>query len=158
MIVLFVIIPHVASDNVYIVTSPKQECPQQATICLTLQQYITGNYTTNFTSLQILPGIHRIYSNDTNIISVSNIYSLKVNGVNATILCNSNYFQFGNINVISIRGVTLMGCMRASFSTVRVLSIHSTHFRASRSSHNEFNIKCYNYKFIDHQWTQAAST
>lgn len=127
LIVLSVIIAHVASDNVYIVSSPNQDCPQQASTCLTLQQYITGNYTTNFTSLQILSGIHRIHSNNTNI-SMSNIYSFEVNGINAMIICNSNYLKFINIDVVSIRGVRLMGCTGIRFNSIRVLSMHSTHF------------------------------
>ena len=83
LIILFAVIQHVASQKVYIVSPSQQECPesQSGKQCLTLQQYLTGNYTTNFTSLEILPGIHRLDFNNT-IIPVS-IYSLEVNGSNS---------------------------------------------------------------------------
>ena len=129
LIILSAIIAQVASEKVYIVSPSQQECPGQASgeQCLTLQQFVTGNYTTNFTSLQILPGIHQIDLNDTNI-SVSTIYSLKVNGSNATILCNSNYFKFRKIDRINIHGVRLMGCRGTSFTSVQLLTIHDTQF------------------------------
>ena len=131
LIIVSAIIAHVTSERVYIVASPKQECPGQPSgeQCLTLQQFVTGNYTTNSTSLQILPGIHQIDLNNTTI-SVSTIYSFEVNGSNATILCNSNYmyFKFRKIDRINIHGVRLMGCRGTSFTSVDVLTVHDTHF------------------------------
>ena len=130
LIILSAVIPHVTSEEVYISPS-QQECPEHhsAKQCLTLQEYmyVSGNYTTNFTSLQILPGIHHINISDTTI-PVSDIYSLEVNGSNATIHCNGNYFKFRRIEHISIRGVGLMGCSRTSFTSVHVLTIHDTRF------------------------------
>ena len=130
LIILSAVIPHVTSEEVYISPS-QQECPEHhsAKQCLTLQEYmyVSGNYATNFTSLQILPGIHHINISDTTI-PVSDIYSLEVNGSNATIHCNGNYFEFRRIEYISIRGVGLIGCSRTSFTSVHVLTIHDTRF------------------------------
>lgn len=44
------------------------------------------------------------------------------------ILCNGNYFLFRRTNRISIHGVTLVGCSKTIFTSVRSLTIHDTHF------------------------------
>jgi predicted outer membrane repeat protein len=130
LILLSAVVLRVTSEKVYIISPSEQECREQEDSgkqCLTLQQFVTGNYTTNFTSLQMLPGIHHIDLSNTTIL-VPTIYSLKVNGSDATILCNGNYFNFRMINRINIRGVRLMGCRETSFTSVRVLTIRDTNF------------------------------
>ena len=126
-ILLLAVIPHVTSEKVYIISPSQQECSGQDSgkQCLTLQQFVTEvNYSSNFTSLQMLPGIHHINLS----VFVQTIYSLKVNGSNATILCNGSFFDFRWIDRINIHGVRLMGCRETSFTSVRELTISDAHF------------------------------
>ena len=139
LIISSAVLSRVASDRFYILSSPDQPCPGDTTgdQCLSLQQYVTGNYTASNVSmpmqvsLEILSGIHKIQANDS--ISMSNISSFEVNGSNATILCdefnNSLIFEFKRIDRVNIRGLTLTGCRGAWFISTRVLTIQDTNFQ-----------------------------
>ena len=138
LIISSAVLSRVASDRFYILSSPDQPCPGDATgdQCLSLQQYVTGNYTASNVSmpmqvsLEILSGIHKIQVN--NNISMSNISSFEVNGSNATILCdelNNSLLKLKRIDRVNIRGLTLTGCRGAWFKSIRVLTIQDTNFQ-----------------------------
>ena len=137
---LSVTVAYVASERIYIVSSPSQPCPAQSTeeeSCFTLQQYFIENfmYTRNKSApapsniiLELLSGTHSLLLSNSSF-KISDINSVELKSENATIICNTSddeFFYFRDVQTVQISGIKFIDCRQVFFHNVSTFYIENS--------------------------------
>ena len=113
------------AETYYITPSSSIPCPERGVPCFILSQYATkpSDYFASNTTLILSPGNHNLDLQ----LSIRNISFLSVDSNTTShsvtsITCNqSARFTFESINVVSMRGLVLFGCVNNEVTKVNSL-------------------------------------
>ena len=118
------------AETYYITPSSSTPRPGEGVPCFTLSQYATkpSNYFASNTTLILLPGNHSLDSK----LSIRNITSLFIETTHSdtSITCNqSARLTFETINVVSMRGLVLFGCVNNEVTKVEQFTLEDCTFQ-----------------------------
>ena len=113
-----------SAETYYITPSSSIPCPGEGVPCFTLSQYATkpSNYFASNTTLILLPGNHSLHLQ----LSIRNITFLFIETTHSdiSITCRqSARFTFETINVVSMRGLVLFGCVNNEVTKVEQFTL-----------------------------------
>ena len=121
------------AETYYITPSSSIPCPEEGVPCFTLSQYATkpSDYFASNATLILSPGNHSLDSK----LSIRSISSLSVDSNTTShsftsITCNqSARFTFESINVVSMRGLVLFGCVNNEVTKVEQFTLEACTFK-----------------------------
>ena len=119
-----------------VIPSPDAPCNETELQCLTLSQIAnsSSNYIGANMTLHFLPGEHSLDST----LLIKNSDSLYASSLdsNVTIACShsSASFEFSNISVVHISGLTFTGCTGNKFTNITQLTLEDTKFIGNKDS------------------------
>ena len=128
---------HIISDSV--IPSPDAPCNETELQCLTLSQLAnsSSDYLGADMTLHFLPGEHSLDST----LLIKNSDSLHASSLdsNVTIACShsSASFEFSNISVVHISGLTFTGCTGNKFINITQLTLEDSRFIGNKDSNVE---------------------
>ena len=118
------------AETYYVTPSSSIPCPEEGVPCFTLSQYATkpSDYFASNTTLILSPGNHSLDSK----LSIRNITFLfiETSHSDTSITCNqSARFTFETINVVSMRGLVLFGCVNNEVTKVEQFTLEDCTFQ-----------------------------
>ena len=113
-----------SAETYYVTPSSSIPCPGEGVLCFTLSQYATkpSNYFASNTTLILLPGNHSLHLQ----LSIRDITFLFIETTHSdiSITCRqSARFTFETINVVSMRGLVLFGCVNNEVTKVEQFTL-----------------------------------
>ena len=122
-----------SAETYYVTPSSSIPCPGEGVPCFTLSQYATkpSDYFASNTTLILLPGNHSLDLQ----LSIRSISFLSVDSNTTShsvtsITCNqSARFTFESINVVSMRGLVLFGCVNNEVTKVEQFTLEDCTFK-----------------------------